>query len=118
MGDYALLGARQGPRRPGSMLRGCGWLLLILAGLAGPFLGVALTSGRPHLIFMYVAGGMVILFFLVVLMGMLATRPGREALSEGCLEPILGGFLARGQPPPPPPLSPQNPLPSRLRRPF
>jgi len=70
--------------------------LLILAGLAGPFIGVALTSGRPHLIFMYVAGGMVILFFLVFLIGMLATRRGREALSEGCLEAILGGFLGGG----------------------
>ncbi len=96
MGRHPLLRARQRPRRPGSRLRGCGCLLLILAGLAGPFIGVALTSGRPHLIFMYVAGGMVILFFLVVLMGMLATRRGREALSEGCLEAILGGLLGGG----------------------
>ena len=96
MGPHPLLRARQRPRRPGSRLRGCGCLLLILAGLAGPFIGVALTSGRPHLIFMYVAGGMVILFFLVVLMGMLATRRGREALSEGCLEAILGGLLGGG----------------------
>ena len=83
-------------RRPGTRLRGCGCLLLILAALAGPFLGVALTSGRPHLIFTYVAAGMVVFFFLVLLLGMLATRRGREALSEGCLEAILGGFLGGG----------------------
>jgi hypothetical protein len=96
------LASRQGrhpqlrARRPGSRLRGCGCLLLILAALAGPFIGVALTSGRPHLIFTYVAAGVVVLFFLVLLMGMLATRRGREALSEGCLEAILGGFLGGG----------------------
>ena len=83
-------------RRPRSRLRGCGCLLLILAALAGPFIGVALTSGRPHLIFTYVAAGLVVLFFLVLLIGMLATRRGREALSEGCLEAILGGFLGGG----------------------
>jgi zinc-ribbon domain len=83
-------------RRPGSRLRGCGCLLLILAFLAGPFIGVALTNGRPHLIFTYVPGGMVLFFFLVLLIGMLATRRGREALSEGCLEAILGGFLGGG----------------------
>src|SRR5260370_40445843 len=96
------ISSRRGPhpqvraRRPRSRLRGCGCLLLILAALAGPFLGVALTSGRPHLIFTYVAAGMVVLFFLVLVMGMLATRRGREALSEGCLEAILGGFLGGG----------------------
>lgn len=87
-------------RRPGSRLRGCGCLLLILAVLAGPFLGVALTSGRPHLIFMYVAGGMVMFLFLLLVLGMLVTRRGREALSEGCadgcLEAMLGGFLGGG----------------------
>jgi zinc ribbon protein len=87
-------------RRPGSRLRGCGCLLLILAVLAGPFIGVALTSGRPRLIFTYVAGGMVVLIFLLLLIGMLTTRRGREALSEGCaegcLEAILGGFLGGG----------------------
>ena len=91
-----LLRARRRPRRPGSRLRGCGCLLLLLAVLAGPFIGVALTSGRPHLIFTYVAGGMVLVFFLVLVLGMLATRRGREALSEGCLEAILGGFLGGG----------------------
>ncbi len=83
-------------RRPRSRLRGWGCLVLILAALAGPFIGVALTSGRPHLIFTYVAAGVVVLFFLVLLIGMLATRRGREALSEGCLEAILGGFLGGG----------------------
>ncbi len=87
-------------RRPRSRVRGCGYLLLILVILAGPFIGVALTSGRLHLIFTYVAGGMVIFFFLVLLIGMLATRRGREALSEGCsegcLDAIFGGFLGGG----------------------
>ena len=83
-------------RRPGSRLRGCGCLLLILVALAGPFIGMALTSGRLHLIFTYVAAGLVVLCFLVLLIGMLATRRGREALSEGCLEAILGGFLGGG----------------------
>jgi hypothetical protein len=100
MGRHPLLQSRRRPRRPGSRLRGCGCLLLILAVLAGPFIGVALTSGRLHLIFTYMAGGMVILLFLVLLIGMLATRRGREALSEGCaegcLEAIFGAFLGGG----------------------
>jgi hypothetical protein len=100
MGPHPLLRARQRPRRPGSRLRGCGCLLLLLAVLAGPFIGVALTSGRLHLIFTYVAVGMVILFFLLWLIAMLATRRGREALSEGlvegCLEAILGGLFGGG----------------------
>src|SRR5712691_8728780 len=100
MGRHPLLRARQQPRRPGSRLRGCGCLLLILAVLAGPFIGLGLTSGRPHLIFTYVAGGMVTFFFLLLLVGMLATRRGREALSEGCadgcLDAILGGLLGGG----------------------
>jgi len=83
-------------RRPGSRLRGCGCLLLILAALTGPFIGVALTNGRPHLILTDVAGGMVALFILVLLIGMLATRGGREALSDGCLEAIFGGLLGGG----------------------
>jgi zinc-ribbon domain len=60
-------------------------LLAGLAALTGPFIGVALTNGRPHLILAYVAGGMVVFFILVLLIGMLATRGGREALSDGCL---------------------------------
>lgn len=87
-------------RRPGSRLRGCGCLLLVLAVLTGPFIGVALTNGRPHLILTYVAGGMVVLFILVLLIGLLATRGGREALSEGCadgcLDAIFGGLLGGG----------------------
>jgi hypothetical protein len=94
------MGVRRGSRRPWSRLRGCGCLLLILAVLTGPFLGVALTNGRSRLIFTYMAGGMVILFFLVLLIGMLATRRGREVLSdgcaEGCLDALLGGFLGGG----------------------
>jgi hypothetical protein len=97
MGRRSLLRrARQRPRRPGSRLRGCGCFLLVLAVLAGPFIGVALTSGTPHLIFTYVAAGMVILFLLVGLIAMLATRRGREVLAEGCLDAILGGLLGGG----------------------
>jgi hypothetical protein len=74
--------------------------LLGLALLAGPFIGVALTSGRLHMVFLYVAGGMVAVFVLLLLIGMLATRRGREVLSEGladgCLDAILGGFLGGG----------------------
>ena len=83
-------------RRPGSRLRGCGCLLLVLAVVTGTILGVARTKGRLHQIFIYVAAGMVILFFLVILIGMLATRRGREALSEGCLDAILGGLFGGG----------------------
>jgi hypothetical protein len=78
--------------------------LFILAVLAGPFIGMALTSGRLQLIFTYVAVGMVTLFFLFWLIAVLVTRRGREALSdglgegcvEGCLEAILGGLLGGG----------------------
>lgn len=88
------------PRRPRSRLRGCGCLLLLLALLAGPFIGAALTSGRLHLIFTYVLVGMVLVFFLMLLIGMLVTRGGREVLAEGCtegcLDAILGGFFGGG----------------------
>jgi hypothetical protein len=70
--------------------------LLFLVVLVGPFIGFALTSGRLHLIFTYVAGGMVVFFFLLLLIGMLATRSGREALSDGCLDALLGGLLGGG----------------------
>ena len=93
MGRQPAQQTRQRRRRPLSTLRGCGCLLLILVLLAGPFIGLALTSGRLRLIFGYVAGGMVILFILLVLIAMLATRSGREALSDGCLDAILGGLL-------------------------
>ena len=80
-----------------SRWRGCGYLLLILVVLTGPFLGVALTSGRLHQVFVYMAGGIVVLFLLLLLIGMLATRRGREVIAEGCaegcLEVLLGGFL-------------------------
>jgi hypothetical protein len=91
------------PRRPGARLRGCGCLLLILVLLAGPFIGVALTTGRLHQIFIYVAAGVVVLALLLILIGMLASRRGREALAdaagEGCLgflEAILGGLFGGG----------------------
>jgi hypothetical protein len=68
--------------------------------LVGPFIGLALTSGRLHMIFTYVAVGMVVIFLLLVLMAMLITRRGREALSEGCadgcLDALLGGLLGGG----------------------
>ncbi len=96
MGRQSLRRTRRDPWRPGSRLHGCGCLLLLLAALAGPFIGVALTSGWPHLIFTYVAGGMILIFFLILLIGMLATKRGREALAEGCLDAILGGFLGGG----------------------
>lgn len=81
-------------RRRRSGLSGCGCLLLvlvILALLAGPFVGVALTTGRLHQLFIYVAGGMVVLFLLVVLIGMLATKGGRESLVEMIFEGLFGG---------------------------
>lgn len=91
---------RQQGRRRGSKLRGCGCLLLMLAILAGPFIGFALTTGRLHTIFAYVAGGLGVLFLLLILLGMLATRGGREALAEGategCLDAILGGLFGGG----------------------
>lgn len=90
----------QQTRRRGAGLRGCGCLLLILVLLAGPFIGIALTTGRLHQVFIYVAAGMAALICLLVLIGMLATRRGREALTEiaaeGCLEAILGGLFGGG----------------------
>ena len=87
-------------RRPRSRLRGYGCLLLFLVVLVGPFIGLALTKGLPHLIFTYVAVGMVMIFLSLFLIGMLATRRGREALTEGCadgcLDALLGGLLGGG----------------------
>ena len=92
--------SRQRVRQPRSRLRGYGCLLLFLVVLAGPFIGLALTTGLPHQIFTYVAVGMVVIFLALVFLAMLATRRGREALSEGCMEgcldAILGGFLGGG----------------------
>jgi len=89
--------SQQRVRRPRSRLRGYGCLLLFLVVLVGPFIGLALTTGLPHQIFTYVAVGMVMIFLVLVLIAMLATRRGREALSdgcmEGCLDAILGGLL-------------------------
>lgn len=87
-------------RRPRSRLSGCGcllFLLLILALLAAPFVGFALTTGKLHTTFLYVAGGMIVFVFLLILIVMLATKSGREALAEagieGCLDALFGGFL-------------------------
>jgi zinc-ribbon domain len=92
--------SRQRVSQPRSRLRGYGCLLLFLVVLVEPFIGFALTKGMPHLIFTYLAGGLVLIFFLVVLIAMLVTRGGREALSEGCmdgcLDAILGGLLGGG----------------------
>jgi zinc-ribbon domain len=88
------------PRRRRSRLRGCGCLLLILAIIAGPFIGAALTHGKLQQTFVYVAIGIVAFFFLLVVIGMLTTRRGRETLAEGCgegcLDALLGGFLGGG----------------------
>jgi hypothetical protein len=78
--------------------------LFILAVFAGPFIGMALTSGRLQLIFTYVAVGMLSLFILLSFIAALVTRRGREALSdglgegcvEGCLGAILGGLFGGG----------------------
>ena len=87
-------------RRPGSRLRGCGCLLLILVLLAGPVIGFVLTTGRLHVIFAYATGGLVAFFFLLILLAMLLTKGGREALAEGCtegcLDAILGGLFGGG----------------------
>lgn len=91
MGCNPLLGARQRRRRPGSTLLGCGCLVLVLAVLVGPFIGVALTSGRIHLIFLYVAGSIVALFFLLLLILMVVTKSGREALLDGIFGGLFGG---------------------------
>jgi hypothetical protein len=92
--QYTQMPARQ--RRPRSRALGCGCLLLALVALIAPFAGAALTTGRAQTIFLYIAGGIFALFLLLVLLGMLRTRSGREALSEGCadgcLEAIFSGL--------------------------
>jgi uncharacterized membrane-anchored protein len=70
--------------------------LLLLAFLAGPFLGIALTTGTLHEIFLYVAGGIVLLVVLLLLLGALATRRGREAFAEGLIEALIEGLLGGG----------------------
>ena len=91
---------QQQARRPLSRVRGCGCLLLGLVLLAGPIVGFVLTTGRLHTIFAYVTGGLVVFFLLLVLLAMLLTKGGREALSEGCaegcLDAIFGGLLGGG----------------------
>ena len=88
---------RQRAARPRSRLRGYGCLLLFLVILVGPFIGFALTKGLPHQVFTYLAVGLVVMFLALIFIAMLATRRGREALSEGCmdgcLDTLLGGLL-------------------------
>ncbi len=92
--------SQQGIRQPRSRLRGYSCLLLFLVILVGPFIGLALTTGLPHLIFTCVAVGLVLIFVFLVCIAMLATRSGREALSdgcmEGCLDALLGGIFGGG----------------------
>jgi uncharacterized membrane protein YfcA len=55
------------------------WRLLFLVVLVGPLIGLALTKGLPHQIFTYVLVGIVVVFLILILIAMLATRRGREA---------------------------------------
>ncbi len=104
MAGFAANQAGQNRQQPGrksrSGLRGCGCLLLMLIMLAGPFVGFALTTGRLHTILAYVAGGLAVLFCLLILLTMLLIRGGREALAEGategCLDAILGSLFGGG----------------------
>lgn len=92
--------SQRGIRQPRSRLRGYGCLLLFLVVLVGPFVGLAITTGLPHMIFGYVAAGMIMIFLFLVLISMLVTRRGREALSDGCmdgcLDALLGGIFGGG----------------------
>ena len=87
---------QQQGRRSRGRLSGCGCLLLMLVVLAGPFIGLALTRGRLQAIFAYVIAGLVILFFLLIVLAKLTTREGRAELGEGCLDAILGGLFGGG----------------------
>lgn len=89
MGQSAQPQARQ-RRRPLSTLSGCGCLLLALVVLAGPFVGVALTSGQLHRIFTYIAVGIVAFFLLIILIVMLATKKGEKR----CLKSSLAASSA------------------------
>ncbi len=88
-------------RRSGSKLRGCAIVLLILAVLAAPFVGIAFTHGQLQMIFIYAAVGVGGLVVLVLLIAVLSTRRGREAAgevvaegcAEGCLELLTGGLF-------------------------
>lgn len=88
-------------RPPGFRLRGYAILLLVLAVLAGPFVVIALTHGQVHQVFLYAAIGVAVLVGIVLLIAVLSTRRGREAVgeaategcAEGCLELIFGGLL-------------------------
>ena len=88
---------QQQGRKQRSRLSGWGCLLLLLVVLVGPFIGLALTTGRLRVIFAFVDVGLVLFFFLFVLLANLMTRSGREAVkegaAEGCLDAILSIFL-------------------------
>lgn len=93
-------GTGRGPRlarRRRYGMRGCGILLLVLVLLIVPFVGLAKTTGPLHIVFGVMAGALVVLFALLILLGMLASRRGREVLTEGCaegcLEALLGGLF-------------------------
>lgn len=82
-------------------LPGCLIVLLILAVLAAPFVGIALTHGQLQMLFIYAAVGVGVLVVLVLLIAAAFTRRGREAAgevvaegcAEGCLEMLLGGLF-------------------------
>ncbi len=79
-----------------SRASGCGCVLLIMVALIGPFVGVALTTGILHTVFLWMAGTLFILLLLIGLLALLRTKEGREALTEGCLDAILGGLFGGG----------------------
>ncbi len=81
--------ARRVSRGPGARLRSYGCILLIMASLVGPFVGVALTTGIPHEIFKYVTIGIAVVLILLLLLSMLFTRGGREALRDSLIEELL-----------------------------
>ncbi len=91
---------RQQSKKSRSRLSGWGCLLLMLVVLGGPFVGLVLTTGRLRVIFAFVVVGLVVFFFLFVLLANLTTRRGREAVAEGlgdgCLDAIFGMFLGGG----------------------
>lgn len=81
-------------RGPGSRVLGCGCLALVLLGLVGIGAGAALTTGQTQMIFLYIGGGMLALFLLLILLSMLLTRRGREVLAEGCAEGCLEAIFS------------------------
>lgn len=93
----------QGQRSP-NRVPGCVIALLILAVLAVPFVGIALTQGQLRMLSIYAAVGVGGLVVLVLLIAAMFTRRGREVAGEagevaaegcveGCLELLLGGLF-------------------------